>query len=644
MRAAARMESELLGPDLDKMWPLIPHGQSDTACLDNALELLVAGGYPLAHAVMMLIPEAWAGNKLMDAKRKAFYEYHAALMEPWDGPAAIAFTDGRQIGATLDRNGLRPARYIVTDDDLVIMASESGVLPMPEEKIKRKWRLQPGKMLLIDLEEGRIVEDEEIKRKLADAEPYEEWLKAAQFKLEELPDLPEDHQRRRPTIPSLLLDRQQAFGYTQEDLQFFLEPMASAGDDPVGSMGTDTPIAVLSKQAQAALQLFQAELRPGHQSADRSDPRGTGDGAGLDDRAAAQPARPRRGRAQAAGSRAAGADQRRSGEDPLDLRTGRRRLPHRDHRLHLAGVRRRGRSVERASQRICHEATDAVLADNNILILSDRAVVADRIPVPALLATAAVHHHLIRQGLRMQTGLVVETGEAREVHHFCVLAGYGAEAINPYLAFETLEQIRVQPGPVAQALRSAEELHQGDRQGRAEGDVQDGHLHLSVLLRRADFRRGRACPREFVEKYFTGTATTIEGIGLKEIAEECVRRHRDAYGDNPDLSQHARCRRRLCLPPARRGSCLDAGIGVAAAACGARQQSGRISSSSPRPINEQSERLLTLRGLMEFKTRRRADAAGRGRARGRDRQALRHRRDELRLDLAARRIPRSPSP
>ena len=197
MRAAARMESELLGPDLDKMWPLIPHGQSDTACLDNALELLVAGGYPLAHAVMMLIPEAWAGNKSMDAKRKAFYEYHAALMEPWDGPAAIAFTDGRQIGATLDRNGLRPARYIVTDDDLVILASESGVIPVPEEKIKRKWRLQPGKMLLIDLEEGRIVEDEEIKKKLSDAEPYEDWLKAAQFKLEDLPDLPEDHRARR---------------------------------------------------------------------------------------------------------------------------------------------------------------------------------------------------------------------------------------------------------------------------------------------------------------------------------------------------------------------------------------------------------------------------------------------------------------
>src|ERR1700709_954371 len=213
------MESELLGPDLDKMWPLIELGQSDTASLDNALELLIAGGYPIAHAVMMLIPEAWAGNKQMDANRRAFYEYHAALMEPWDGPASIAFTDGRQIGATLDRNGLPPARYIVTDDDLVILASESGVIPVPEEKIKRKWRLQPGKMLLIDLEEGRIVEDAEIKKKFSEAEPYEEWLKAAQYKLEELPELPEDH-RAKANDPALLLDKQQALGYTQEDLNF----------------------------------------------------------------------------------------------------------------------------------------------------------------------------------------------------------------------------------------------------------------------------------------------------------------------------------------------------------------------------------------------------------------------------------------
>ncbi|MFL5289081.1 MAG: glutamate synthase central domain-containing protein, partial [Rhodopila sp.] len=251
------MESDLLGPDLNKMWPLIPHGQSDTACIDNALELLVAGGYSLAHGMMMLIPEAWAQDPLMDPERKAFYEYYAALMEPWDGPASIAFTDGRQIGATLDRNGLRPARYVITDDDYVIMASESGVLPVPEEKIVRKWRLQPGRMLLIDLEEGRIIDDAEIKQKLAREHPYAEWLKQTQYKLEELP---ESEEQRSPPLTNdqeALLHTQQAFGYTQEDIQFFLEPMATNGDDPVGSMGTDAPLAVLSDKPKLLFNYFK---------------------------------------------------------------------------------------------------------------------------------------------------------------------------------------------------------------------------------------------------------------------------------------------------------------------------------------------------------------------------------------------------
>jgi len=250
------MQSDLLGPDLDKMWPLIPHGQSDTASLDNALELLVAGGYPLAHAVMMLIPEAWAGNPLMDAKRRAFYEYHAALMEPWDGPAAVAFTDGKQIGATLDRNGLRPARFLVTKDDVVVMASESGVLPIAEEDITRKWRLQPGKMLLIDFDEGRIIEDEEIKASLANAEPYEEWLEQAQYNLKDL-EVVEPELAQLPVETTSLLDRQQAFGYTQEDVSKFLEPMGRNGDDPLGSMGTDTPIAVLSRKSRLLYDYFK---------------------------------------------------------------------------------------------------------------------------------------------------------------------------------------------------------------------------------------------------------------------------------------------------------------------------------------------------------------------------------------------------
>ena len=296
------MESDLIGADLDKMWPIIPHGQSDTACVDNALELLVAGGYSLSHAMMMLIPEAWAGNPLMDAKRKAFYEYHAALMEPWDGPASIAFTDGRQIGATLDRNGLRPARFLVTDDDMVVMASESGVLPIPDEKIVRKWRLQPGKMLLIDLEQGRIVEDEELKRTLAEAEPYEEWLKETQYKLEELSELPDapaagaversDHPARSPAGLRLHPGGHPVLPRADEQ-------GAGRSDRLDGHRHADRRAL---EEAQAALQLLQAELRPGHQPADRSDPRGAGDVAGVDDRPAPQPARPACRHAQAARS------------------------------------------------------------------------------------------------------------------------------------------------------------------------------------------------------------------------------------------------------------------------------------------------------------------------------------------------------
>src|SRR5580700_7529923 len=519
------MESELLGPDLDKMWPLIPHGQSDTACLDNALELLVAGGYPLAHAVMMLIPEAWAGNKGMDAKRKAFYEYHAALMEPWDGPAAIAFTDGRQIGATLDRNGLRPARYIETADDLVILASESGVIPVPEEKIKRKWRLQPGKMLLIDLEEGRIVEDEEIKKKLSQAEPYEDWLKAAQYKLEDLPDLPEDH-RAKANDPGLLLDKQQAFGYTQEDLQFFLEPMAQVGDDPVGSMGTDTPLAVLSSKPKLLYNYFKQNF------AQVTNP----------------PIDPIReelvmslvsmiGPRPNLLGREAGAHKRLEVSQPILTNGDVDKIRDIEN---LAGGAFRTRTIDvtwpategaagmaRAVDRLCVEATDAVLDGFNILILSDRAVSFTRVPMPALLATAAVHHYLIRRGLRTGTGLVIETGEAREVHHFCVLAGYGAEAINPYLAFETLEQIRVQNAlplkPYEVQKNYLKAVGKGILKVMSNMGISTYQSYCGAQIFDAV-----GLSSDFVEKCFTGTASVVEGAGITEIAEECVARHRNA--------------------------------------------------------------------------------------------------------------------
>jgi glutamate synthase (NADPH/NADH) large chain len=591
------LESDLLGPDLGKMWPLIPHGQSDTACLDNALELLVAGGIPLAQAVMMLIPEAWAGNPLMDAKRKAFYEYHAALMEPWDGPAAVAFTDGRQIGATLDRNGLRPARFIITDQDHVIMASEVGVLDVPDERIVRKWRLQPGKMLLIDMEQGRIIEDEEIKRTLAEAEPYEEWLAETQFKLEELKlDAVAGHPP--PNDPQALLDRQQAFGYTQEDLAFFLEPMGKDGDDPIGSMGHDTPIAVLSARPKLIYEYFKQnfaqvtnppidpireELVMSLVSMIGPRPNLLGRQAGTHKRLeVAQPiltdedlAKIRAVHELADGAfRTATIDATWPAEEGVE-------------------------GLKTALDRVCREATDCVLADNNILILSDRETCAERVPIPAALVTAAVHHHLIRQGLRMQTGLVVETGEAREVHHFCVLAGYGAEAVNPYLAFQTLEQLRVKNGMALSAYDVRKNYIKAIGKGMMKVMSKMG-ISTYQSYCGAQIFDAVGLSSELVEAYFTGTATTIEGVGLAEVAEETVRRHSDAYGDNPvymdmlDVGGQYAWRLRgeahawtpesvSGLQHAVRGNLPD--------------EYARFANA----INEQSERLLTLRGLMRLK-------------------------------------------
>jgi glutamate synthase (NADPH/NADH) large chain len=591
------MESELLGADLDKMWPLIPHGQSDTACLDNALELLLAGGYSLAHAVMMLIPEAWAGDPLMEAGRKAFYEYHAALMEPWDGPAAVAFTDGRQIGATLDRNGLRPARFCVTDDDHVIMASESGVLPVKEDNIVRKWRLQPGKMLLIDLEQGRIIEDEEIKATLAAEKPYAEWLEEAQYKLKDLEQI-EAHETVLTNDKQALLDRQQAFGFTQEDVSKFLEPMAQNGEDPLGSMGTDTPIAVLSNKSRLLYDYFKQnfaqvtnppidpireELVMSLVSMIGPRPNLLGMQAGTHKRLEVeQPILTNRDLAKI-----------RSVEEALDG-------AFRTETIDMTWDANSGTDgLEMALKEMCWAATEAVLADKNILILSDRAQGPDRIAMPALLATAAVHHHLVRQGLRMQTGLVVETGEAREVHHFCALAGYGAEAINPYVAFETLEDIRQRHGL---------ELTTPEVQKRYIKAVGKGILKVMSKMGISTYQSycgaqifdAVGLSTAFVDAYFTGTATTIEGIGLKQVAEETVRRHAAAYGDNPiyrnmlDVGGIYGYRLRgeeHAWTPAN----------VADLQHAVRGNNPKNYAEFAKSINEQSERMLTIRGLMELK-------------------------------------------
>lgn len=591
------MESALLGPDLDKMWPLIPHGQSDTACLDNALELLLAGGYSLAHAMMMLMPEAWAKNELMDSARRAFYEYHAALMEPWDGPAAVAFTDGRQIGATLDRNGLRPARFCITKNDLVCLSSESGVLPFPEEEIERKWRLQPGKMLLIDFEKGKIIEDSELKTELANARPYAKWLESAQYKLGDIDKIvPELSQVSESE--TTLLQRQQTFGYTQEDLSRFLEPMATKGDDPIGSMGTDTPLAVLSGKSRLLYDYFKQnfaqvtnppidpireELVMSLLSMIGPRPNLLGMDAGSHKRLEiSQPIL--------------------TNEDLSKIRSVEIALDgaFRTETLDITWDAESGAAgLEQALKEVCWAATEAVLQDKNILVLSDRGHGLNRIPMPALLATAAVHHHLVKQGLRMQTGLVVETGEAREVHHFCVLAGFGAEAINPYLAFETLENLRGKKHPELSYATVQQNYIKGIGKGILKVMSKMG-ISTYQSYCGAQIFDAVGLSSDFIDRYFTGTSTTIEGVGLNEVAEETVHRHGQAYGDNPiyknmldvgGVYQYRLRGEEHAWTPQN----------VAFLQHAVRANEHKDYDEFAKSVNDQSERLLTIRGLMEFK-------------------------------------------
>ncbi len=530
----ASVSSPLFGDEISKLWPISYEGQSDTACFDNALEFLTMGGYELSHAAMMLIPEAWAGNPLMDEDRRAFYEYHAALMEPWDGPAAIAFSDGRQIGATLDRNGLRPARYMVTDDGLVIMASEVGVLPVPPEKIVTKWRLQPGKMLLIDLEEGRIIADDELKRRLAVANPYRHWLAKTQIVLEDLPEV----NARAASTNAALLDRQQAFGYTQEDLKLLMAPMATTGQEAVGSMGTDTPVAVLSKKPKLLYNYFKQNfaqvtnpaIDPIREEAVMSLVSFIGPRPNLFD------------------LKGASEKKRLEVRQPIltneDLEKIRMIGDIADNHFLTQtldityAIERGAEGMEMALTRLCERAERAVLDGYNIIILSDRLVGAGRVAIPALLATAAVHNHLIRKGLRTSVGLVVETGEAREVHHFCVLAGYGAEAINPYLAFETLLDMHAD-GAFPEVVDAHEVVY------RYIKSIGKGVLKVMSKMGISTYQSycgaqifdSIGLSSDFVHRFFFGTSTTIEGIGVGEIAEETIRRHNSAFGEDPVLKR-----------------------------------------------------------------------------------------------------------
>ena len=599
----ASVSSPLFGDSISKLWPMSYEGQSDTACFDNALEFLVQGGYSLAHAMMLLIPEAWAGNALMDEKRRAFYEYHAAIMEPWDGPAAIAFTDGRQIGATLDRNGLRPARYFVTSDGRVILASEAGVLPVPEEMIVHKWRLQPGKMLLIDLEKGRIVSDDEIKSQLANLNPYQDWLHHGQVRVETLPEA--GFVEPKSKVP--LLDRQQAFGYTQESWKFLLSPMIETGQEAIGSMGTDTPISALSSKPkllhtyfkQNFAQVTNPPIDPIREELVMSlvsfigprpnilDLEGTWKQKRLE---VCQPILTNEELERI----------RKVSQTPFTpFRTITLDITYSAH-LGAAGM-------ERSLDWLCSRAETVVLQGWNIIVLSDREIGPDRIAIPSLLATSAIHHHLIRKGLRTSVGLIVETGEAHEVHQYAALAGYGAEAINPYLAFETIE---ANLGDLEKPVEKDEAFH---RYVKAIGK---GLMKVMSKMGISTYQSycgaqifdAVGLKSDFVAKWFTGTHTAIEGVGLDEIAAETAERHRAAFADVPVLRNALDVGGEYAFRMRGEAHAWNPDT-IADLQHAARGNSAEKYRSFAKALNDQSEKLMTIRGLFRLK-----DASEIGRA------------------------------
>ncbi len=589
----AAMSSNLLGEDLEKLWPLIVEDQSDSACFDNALELLVAGGYSLPHAMMLLIPEAWAGNPLMDEERRAFYEYHAALMEPWDGPAAVAFTDGRMIGATLDRNGLRPARYVVTDDDMVLLASEMGVLNIPQHKVVKKWRLQPGKMFLIDMEAGRIVDDGELKQQIATAKPYRQWIEKSRYFLGDLPAV--DSQQ---ALHASLLDTQQGFGYSQEDVKFILAPMVNAGEEPTGSMGTDAALAVLSNKNRSFYDYFQQlfaqvtnpPIDPIREEIVMSLTSFIGPKPNLLGINETNPA-----------LRLEVHQPVLSNDDIAKLRNI-DKLTQGQYKslvLDMTYPATQGATgCETALQALCSAADKAVADGFNVLILSDRAMSAERVAIPALVACSKVHLHLVQAGLRTSTGLVVDTGSAREVHHFALLAGYGAEAVCPWLAYETIANMNL-PASVdtkEAKKRFVKAINKGLMKVMSKMGISTYQSYCGAQIFEAI-----GLNANFVADYFTGTATQIEGIGLAEVAEETVRTHRGAFGNDPVLSNALEAGGEYAYR-VRGEEHTWTPDSIAKLQNATRTNNPATYKEYAKLINEQATKLKTLRGLFEIKS------------------------------------------
>ncbi|MBV8555501.1 MAG: glutamate synthase large subunit [Planctomycetaceae bacterium] len=596
MRAReALFDSALYEPgDVAKLLPIIREGLSDTACLDNAIELLVRSGYSLPHAMMMLIPEAWENHETMSQAKKDFYAYHGCLMEAWDGPASIGFTDGKNIGAVLDRNGLRPSRYVVTKDGLVVMASEVGALEIPPEDIILKGRLEPGKMFLVDLEQGRIVADDELKHAIASAKPYGKWLREYMVPLAEVPEAP----HVPGPDPETLLKRQQAFGYTLEDLKFILGPMGNQGEEAIGSMGADTPLAVLSDRSQPLFsyfkQLFAQVTNPPldaiREELVTSVLTGIGGEGNL-----LMPA--------PESCRQIGL------ETPILDNDELAKLKRLDGWRGFKSVSlpilfpaaEGAAGMERALEELFRRATEAIEAGANLILLSDRGVDAEHAPIPSLLACAGLHHHLVRNGLRTRAGLIIECGDAREVHHFALLLGYGAGSINPYVAFETLDDM-IRQGIIRPEYDHAEAVYRY-RKAIKKGVVKVmSKMGISTIksYRGAQIFEAIGLNEAFIEKYFDKTASRIGGVGLEEIAREALVRHARAYEarevgppilEEGGLYQWRRDGEYHLFNPETVFRLQHA------------TRAGRydIFKQYSRMVDEQSERLCTLRGLFAFK-------------------------------------------
>ena len=587
------LQSPLFGDDMKKLNPIIAPNGSDSANFDNAVELLLQSGRSLPHVMAMLIPEAWAGNPHMKPDKRAFYEYHACVMEPWDGPAAIAFTDGRVIGATLDRNGLRPGRYVVTNDGLVVMASEAGVLDVPPEQVKRKGRLQPGKMFLVDTVEGRIISDKEIKQTLASRQPYAEWLKENQITIDQLPEPSRMHYPDAET----LLRRQRAFGYTDEDLRMILSPMATKGEEPIGSMGTDTPLACLSDKPQSLFnyfkQLFAQVTNP--------------------------PIDPIREEMVMSLISYIGSERNILEESPQHchmlklahpLLTNReleklRRVSNRDllattlPALFRASEGEAG--LQRALDDLCRRASHAVKAGYSLLILSDRGVDKDYAPIPCLLALAAVHNLLVREETRTQVALITESGEPREVMHFALLSGYGASAINPYLALESVENLawRGELGDKVTPEIAVKHFLKAVKKGLLKTFSKMGISTLQSY-QGAQVFEAIGLNKELVDAYFSGTTSRLEGIGLPVLAAEAQLKHEYAFRPLTDFetelsvggNYHQRVNGEYHLLNPQTISKLQHAV---------RQENFKTFQEYTDLIDNQSANLCTLRGLMKLK-------------------------------------------